>query len=74
MTDFYNIWIKAKFTGIDMKLGYSTIDSLNIVKPEKQYYQITLVTDYTSILKHRNSWKLLLVKMSYVLKLFTSKH
>lgn len=34
MTNFYKVWVEAKFTGIDMKLGYSTIDSLNIVKPE----------------------------------------
>lgn len=34
MTNFCKIFVKAKFTEIDMKLGYSTIDSLNIVKPK----------------------------------------
>lgn len=72
MTNFYKIWVKAKFTGINMKLGYSTIESLNIVKPKilsnnsgnrlYQYFET-----------YRNNWKLL-VKILYVLKLFTSKH
>lgn len=71
MTNFYKIWVKAKFTGIDMKLGYSTIDRFNIVKPK--ILSNNSGNRYTSILKHRNNWKLL-VKISYVLKLFTSKH